>query len=99
MTLLFANTRGVHGTVAQRLEQRTHNPPKTPENAGILSVVAQMVATDTPENGCERVRTVEEIDPELARLVSVWPTLPAHIRATIVTLLCSVLGEDRAVKP
>ena len=37
---------------------------------------------------------VAEADPDLARLVSAWPMLPAHIRATIATVFYSVVGED-----
>ena len=57
-----------------------------------------MVATDTAENGCERLMLAAETDPDLARLVSAWPLLPAHIRATIATVLRSVLGEDAPAK-
>ncbi len=71
---------------------------KQRENKGFLSSVAQKVATEMAKNGCERVRTADETDPDLARLVSVWPILPAPIRATIVTVLRSVLGEDDPAK-
>ena len=63
------------------------------ENAGISSVVAQMVATDTPENGCERLISVAETDPELARLVSAWPTLSAVAKRMILAAL-DVGGAD-----
>jgi len=39
------------------------------------------------ENGCERLRSAAETDPELTRLVSAWPTLPEHVRATIRMLV------------
>ncbi len=71
------------------------NPRK---KRGLAKVVAQMVATDTAENGCERLMLAAETDPDLARLVSAWPKLPPHIRATIATVLRSVLGEDDPAK-
>ena len=48
-----------------------------------------MVATDTPENGCERLISVAESDPELARLVAAWPTLSAVVRRMILAALDS----------
>ena len=62
------------------------------ENAGFSSVVAQMVATDTSENGCERLISVAETDPELARLVAAWPTLSAVAKRMILAVLDSSGG-------
>ncbi len=60
---------------------------KARKNADISSVVAQMVATDTPENGCERLMSLAETDPELARLVSAWPKLSAVVKRMILAAL------------
>ena len=38
-----------------------------------------------PEAG--KKETAERADPELERVVSVWPTLPKHIKRTILTLV------------
>ncbi len=40
--------------------------------------------TGTVENACESLR---EIDPDLARVVTAWPDLPAHIRAAVLALV------------
>ena len=56
----------------------------------IPPLVAQMVATDTAENGrdgCERLRLAAETDPDLARLVAAWPTLSAMVRRMILAAL------------
>ena len=62
------------------------------EIAVFSSVVAQMVATDTPENGCERLMSVDETDRELARLVAEWPTLSAVAKRMILAALDSPSG-------
>ncbi len=69
------------------------------KNKGSANVVAQMVATDTPENGCERVRTADETDPDLARLVSAWPLLSAVVKRMILAGLdaAQTQGEHDAV--
>ncbi len=53
-------------------------------------MVAQMVATDTAENGrdgSERLRLAAETDPDLARLVAAWPTLSAMVKRMILAAL------------
>ncbi len=57
------------------------------ENKGFLSSVAHKVATDTAENGCERLISLAETDPELARLVSAWPKLSATAKRMILAVL------------
>ena len=57
------------------------------ENADVLSSVAQKVATDTAENGCERLMLAAETDPDLARLVSAWPMLSAVVKRMILAAL------------
>lgn len=57
------------------------------ENAGILCVVAPMVAIETVENGCERLNAVGDADPDLARLVRAWPVLPATVRRMLLAVL------------
>ena len=46
-----------------------------------------MVATDTAENGCERLMLAAETDPDLARLVSAWPMLLAVVKRMILAAL------------
>ena len=46
-----------------------------------------MVATDTAENGCERLMLAAETDPDLARLVSAWPLLSAVVKRMILAAL------------
>jgi hypothetical protein len=53
----------------------------------LSSVVAQMVATDTAENGCERLMSAAETEPDLARLVSAWPMLSAVVKRMILAAL------------
>ncbi len=60
---------------------------KARKNADNSSVVAQMVATDTAENGCERLLSLAETDPELARLVSAWPKLSAVVKRMMLAAL------------
>ena len=60
---------------------------KRRENEGFLSSVAQKVATDMAENGCERLISLAETDPELARLVSAWPKLSAVVKRMILAAL------------
>ena len=60
---------------------------KPRQNKGLPSVVAQMVATDAAENGCERLISLAETDPELARLVSAWPKLSAVVKRMILAAL------------
>ncbi|MBC7820140.1 MAG: hypothetical protein IAG10_24925 [Planctomycetaceae bacterium] len=52
--------------------------------------VAPKVATDIADDGCERLLSAADTDPDLAQLVSAWATLPEHIRATIRMLVESV---------
>ena len=87
---------GVEPTVTDL--QSVANAQNTRKKWGLPILVAQKVATDTAENGCERLMLAAETDADLARLVSAWPMLPAHIRATIATVLRSVLGEDDPAK-
>ena len=60
---------------------------KPRQNKGLASSVAQKVATDTAENGCERLISLAETDPELARLVSAWPKLSAVVKRMILAAL------------
>ena len=60
---------------------------KPRQNKGLVSSVAQKVATDTAENGCERLISLAETDPELARLVSAWPKLSAVVKRMILAAL------------
>ncbi|MCX7420589.1 MAG: hypothetical protein NT013_13765 [Planctomycetia bacterium] len=46
-----------------------------------------MVATDTQENGCERLRLDANSDPDLAQLVSNWPKLSDSIKRAVLTLV------------
>ena len=68
-----------------------------------VSVVPKVVP-GTPENGCEWVTTTEARhadrrgetridDADLARLVEVWPTLPPHVRQTILTITDAAAGR------
>ncbi len=57
------------------------------KNRGLASSVAQKVATDMAENGCERLISVEEIDPDLARLVTAWARLSATAKRMILAAL------------
>ena len=57
------------------------------QNKGFPNVVAQMVATDTAENGCERLMLAAETDPDLARLVSAWPLLSAVVKRMMLAVL------------
>ena len=63
------------------------------ENKGFASVVAQMVATDIPENGCERLISAAETDPELARVVTAWPKLSAVVKRMILAALDADQGH------
>ena len=60
---------------------------KPRQNKGFASSVAQKVATDTAENGCERLLSLAETDPELARLVTAWPKLSAVVKRMILAAL------------
>ncbi len=66
---------------------RIRSPTQTPRKQGFSSSVAQKVATDTAENGCERLISAAESDPELARLVSAWPKLSAVVKRMILAAL------------
>ena len=50
-------------------------------------MVAQMVATDMPENGCERLMSAAEADPDLARIVAAWATLSPMAKRMILAAL------------
>ena len=55
--------------------------------------VARKVATDTPENGCERLISAAETDPELARVVTAWPKLSAVVKRMILAALDADQGH------
>jgi hypothetical protein len=46
-----------------------------------------MVVTDTPENGCERLMSAVNSDPDLARLVAAWTMLSAVAKRMILAAL------------
>jgi hypothetical protein len=50
-------------------------------------VVAQMVVTDTPENGCERLLSMLAEQPELARNLAELPKLSPMARRMILAAL------------
>ena len=52
-----------------------------------MGLVAPMVAINTAENGCKRLITVAETDPELARVVAAWPKLSAVVKRMILATL------------
>ena len=60
---------------------------ETPCNHGTLS--AREMTRIGPESSTtrEQPETRDALPPELARVVSAWPQLPLHIRATIDTLV------------
>ena len=88
-----SNTEGSRGFTEYPREDSNLQPsaPEADDIIGITrgfpSVVAQMVATDTAENGCERLISLAETDPELARLVSAWPKLSAVVKRMILAAL------------
>lgn len=51
------------------------------------SSVAPKVATDAPENGCERLISIAETDAELVRVVEAWPKLSAVVKRMILAAL------------
>ena len=67
--------------------QSVANAQNPREKSGLVSSVAQKVATDTAENGCERLISLAETDPELTRLVSAWPKLSAVVKRMILAAL------------
>ena len=74
----------------QRSERKRRDPfgsvdrRQSQENRGFPELVAQMVATETGDNGCERLKPVAQTDPELARIMVVWPKLSATARRMIL---------------
>ena len=50
-------------------------------------MVAQLVATDTAENGCERLIAAAETDPDLARIVAAWGSLSVTVKRMILAVL------------
>jgi hypothetical protein len=68
---------------------------KRRENEGFLSSVAKKVATETAENGCERLISAAESDPDLARFLSAWPKLSAVVKRMILAALDADRCEDR----
>jgi hypothetical protein len=68
-------------------------PPGTSGNSA-SSLTAPL--TGTGNNGCAGLR---ETDPDLARVVELWPELPVHIRATILTLVQAAPTTDRSSVP
>jgi hypothetical protein len=67
--------------------QSVANAQNLPEKRGSAKLVAQMVATDTAENGCERLISLAETDPDLARLVSAWSRLSPVVKRIILAAL------------
>ena len=74
---------------------RIRNPGETPGKQGTSKMVAPMVATDRAENGCERLISVGDADPDLARLVSAWPTLSVALKRMILAALDASRESDR----
>ena len=58
-----------------------------------LNSVAPKVATDVVDNDYERLIEAGETDPELARLVSAWPTLSAMVKRMILAALDASQGQ------
>ena len=52
-----------------------------------------MVATDVVEDDCERVISVAQTDPDLARLLAAWPKLSATAKRMILAALDADQGE------
>jgi len=46
-----------------------------------------MVATDTPENGSERLKSAADSAPDLARIVAAWPKLSPVTKRMILAAL------------
>ena len=66
--------------------------PTTCDDGSVL--IAPMVALQSPENACERVRTRDDpsdardsLPPDLARLVAAWPMLPPDVKAKISAIV------------
>ncbi len=51
--------------------------------------------TDTPRSRHSSRNENEPIEPDLAKLVEAWPTLPAPIRAAMLAMLGSAQAEAR----
>ena len=63
------------------------------------NLVAPLVALQSPENACERVRIHEpngdarySLPSDLARLVAAWPMLPPDVKAKISAIV--IQAED-----
>ena len=52
-----------------------------------------MVVTDVAESACERVISVADADPDLARLLAAWPKLSATARRMILAALDTDQGH------
>ena len=63
-------------------------------NTGVSSSVAQKVATDIAENEWERVISVDDVDPDLARLLVAWPKLSATAKRMILAALDADQPDD-----
>ena len=73
--------------------QSVANAQNPREKRGFADSVAPKVATDTPENGCERLITAAETDPDLARLVTAWPKLSPMVKRKILAALDADQGK------
>jgi hypothetical protein len=46
-----------------------------------------MTSGDAPDSVARQLPAGSRIDPNLARVVTIWPDLPAHIRAAVLALV------------
>ena len=65
-------------------------------------LVAPLVALQSPENACERVRIHEpnceardSLPNDLARVVEAWPMLPDALKAAVLAIVQSSHGQAR----
>jgi len=74
-------------------DEKWRRRESNPRPARRKGIVLQTVAASTENALAHTLARESPTDPELARIIAAWPTLPAPIRAGVLALVNAAMGD------
>src|SRR5262245_25833574 len=100
---MMAACRTHHRNVTRYPRRGSNNPPNSAGNNGVSQTggaeSGAVAVNSAGPTDAEKSSLVAPVDPDLARLVVAWPTLPEAIRRGILAIVESAVPSRRQDSP